>query len=195
LAAYITVPGKYSEPDGYQESNSYGFYFDTDALVLQWKGENEFMYYPWELVYHSYYEQVEYQNISKLPHAIPEVRWVKIEDTQDTLISGSYHKSTNGPHGQLAKKYNFPYTYTLNSGKIQYRTATVYVCRREWRRRWLGFTSLFSHGETCIDVQFNEEVGERSGSWKGGVTGCSYKMLPGETSKMTLERMEKERKF
>jgi len=29
-----------------------------------------------------------------------------------------------------------------------------------------------------IDVQFSDEVGERSGSWKGGTIGCAYEMRP-----------------
>jgi len=39
------------------------------------------------------------------------------------------------------------------------------------------------------------EVGERTGEWKGGTTGCGYQMLPNETPLETLRRMEKERKF
>jgi hypothetical protein len=48
---------------------------------------------------------------------------------------------------------------------------------------------------TSIWVTFNEEIGERVGSWKGGVTGAVTDILPGETPEMTLRRMEKERKF
>jgi hypothetical protein len=48
---------------------------------------------------------------------------------------------------------------------------------------------------TTLDVKFDDEVGERSGSWKGGTIGCSYEMLPNETPEQTLRRMEKEREF
>lgn len=47
----------------------------------------------------------------------------------------------------------------------------------------------------AIDVQFSDEVGERTGSWKGGTIGCGYNMLPGESPLDTLRRMEAERKF
>jgi hypothetical protein len=40
-----------------------------------------------------------------------------------------------------------------------------------------------------------DEVGEEAGSWKGGVLGCGYTLLPNETPLQCLRRMEKERKF
>lgn len=46
-----------------------------------------------------------------------------------------------------------------------------------------------------IDVDFDGEVGERTGSWKGGTVGCSYESRPGETPVQTLRRMERERRF
>jgi hypothetical protein len=44
-------------------------------------------------------------------------------------------------------------------------------------------------------IEFNDEVGERTGSWKGGTLGCGYNLLPNETPLECLRRMEKERKF
>lgn len=88
-----------------------------------------------------------------------------------------------------------PYTYTLKNGEIQNRTATITVQEREWRRYYTTFTSLFNRTRRVIEIQFNDEVGERSGSWKGGCTGCSYTLNKGETPLECLRRMEKERKF
>lgn len=89
----------------------------------------------------------------------------------------------------------YPYTYVLKSGEVQRRTATVtkrrhVICYRAFRA--LGWPSWVKE---CINVQFDAEVGERSGSWKGGCVGCSYEMLPGEDMQTTLLRMERERKF
>ena len=113
----------------------------------------------------------------------------------------------------------YPYTYTLKNGNIQHRTATIKVEEREWRQRWLMWTKLFSNSRKTIDIKFGYagpinrkviiekvgnklidekqtgEVGEKTGSWKGGTTGCGYEMLPNETPLDTLRRMEKERKF
>lgn len=57
------------------------------------------------------------------------------------------------------------------------------------------WTSLFSKIRTDIDVEFDKEVGERTGSWKGGVLGCGWGLLPGETPYECLKRMERERLF
>lgn len=88
-----------------------------------------------------------------------------------------------------------PYTYKLRSGEIQYRNATI--LKERWIRGrhildWLGWPRRVSY---AIDVEFDGEVGERTGSWKGGCIGCGYTMLPGETPLDTLRRMERERTF
>jgi hypothetical protein len=54
---------------------------------------------------------------------------------------------------------------------------------------------LLGNVQRTISVDFSDEVGERSGSWKGGCTGCAYEMKPDETPWQTLMRMERERKF
>ena len=85
-----------------------------------------------------------------------------------------------------------PYSYTLNSGKVQERQATIYAERWTHHRKWAPFLKRVSKS---IHVEFDDEVGERTGSWKGGTIGCSYDMLPGETMLGALRRMESERKF
>ncbi|MGV8131874.1 MAG: hypothetical protein ACP5N7_07280 [Candidatus Pacearchaeota archaeon] len=89
----------------------------------------------------------------------------------------------------------YPYTYILKSGEIQNRQATVKVEEREWRMKFLKWVSLFNKTRKTIDVQFNDEVGEKTGSWKGGVTGCGYELLENENPLDCLRRMEKKRKF
>lgn len=89
----------------------------------------------------------------------------------------------------------YPYTYTLKSGEKQEVEATICVEEREWRRVWLPFTSIFNKVSKDIKIEFNHEVGERAGSWKGGVLGCGYEMKKGETPLQTLKRMSRERKF
>jgi hypothetical protein len=115
-------------------------------------------------------------------------------------------------------KEEYPYIYKLKGGKIQERIATVKVEEREWRWRgfkWLPYPKMihkdisveFSYGgpidrEVIIEKngfklkkKYTGEVGERTGSWKGGTLGCGYSMLPGESPEQTLRRMEKERVF
>lgn len=94
-----------------------------------------------------------------------------------------------------AKRETYPYRYVLRCGRVQERSATI--IRERWTRgrhilSHLGWPSRVRHS---IDVEFNGEVGEGEGSWKGGTIGCGYDMLPGETPLATLRRMERERKF
>ena len=105
---------------------------------------------------------------------------------------GSYeHNKT--PDGR--EEFVLPYAYRLRNDELQQRKATVFVERRAWRPRWFEWTSLFEKSYQSIAVEFDDEVGERTGSWKGGCVGCGYTMLPGETPKQTLRRMERERFF
>lgn len=89
-------------------------------------------------------------------------------------------------------KETFPFVYILKNGTVQERTATVTQERRTWHRKWFPFSKMVIE---VIEVEFSGEVGERSGSWKGGVTGTSYKMKPTETREQTFERMLQEREF
>lgn len=88
----------------------------------------------------------------------------------------------------------YPYTYQLETGEVQNREATLKVEEREWRLNWFMWLPIWKTRK-YIDIKFNDEVGERSGSWKGGVTGCSYEMRHGELPEQALRRMERDRKF
>jgi hypothetical protein len=92
-------------------------------------------------------------------------------------------------HEVLGEPEQHPYRYTLRSGEVQERIATIKPERRVWTRSWLPWKQESRY----IDIEFNEEVGERTGTWKGGVLGCSHPMKPGETPADTLRRMEAER--
>ncbi len=155
------------------DGGSYGFYFYDDALVLCWQKHNLFLHYPWSWTFHK--------------HEVMARTWSNNIDW--LLVPRSFFGK------EFAKKWQAPYTYTLNNGTVQRRIATYYVERRTWRWRWLKWLPFPRMVRTSIDVEFNAEVGERSGSWKGGTTGCSYDMLSGETPHDTLRRMERERKF
>lgn len=89
----------------------------------------------------------------------------------------------------------YPYIYVKNDGTIQKRIATIKVEEREWRLKYFKWFKFIRKVRRDIDINFDKEVGEREGSWKGGTLGCSYEMKKGETPYDTLKRMEKERKF
>ena len=98
-------------------------------------------------------------------------------------------------HGQLATKQTADYTYTRKSGEVQRRTATFYVDSMEHRMRWLMWLPFPRRVSKSICVDFSGEVGEKTGSWKGGTVGCGYSMRPDESALECLRRMERERKF
>lgn len=92
------------------------------------------------------------------------------------------------------QQYMIEYNYTDKyDGEII--PTKIYVEEREWRQRWLKWTSLFSNVRRTIDVHFSKEIGSRKGSWKGGTIGCGYIMKRGETALECIKRMEQERTF
>ena len=92
----------------------------------------------------------------------------------------------------FAHRESHPYTYTLKNQTVQARTATITQEKRVWARKWFPF---LKHVQHSIDIKFDGEVGERTGSYKGGVIGTSQEMLPNETPLQTLRRMEATREF
>lgn len=88
-----------------------------------------------------------------------------------------------------------PFRYVRRSGEVQDRTAEIYVEEREWRWRWFKLLPYPRMVHRCIHISFDQEVGERTGSWKGGVVGTTYEMRPGETPRECLYRMQRDERF
>ncbi len=105
-----------------------------------------------------------------------------------TAAKGEY----SAPYSDRRLVETHPYRYVLKSGVVQERDATVHLSRRRWHRKWFPFLKM---SRTSIEVDFSDEIGERTGSWKGGCVGCSFNAKPGETMLETLRCMEGERKF
>lgn len=150
---------------------SWGIAYFERSVNLKWGRRYKSIYMPWM------YNHVKCEVLR------PDGTWVKEVPCY----------SSGNPDGR--QKLVFSYSYTLRSGEVQHRNATVYIERREWRQKWLMWCPLFAKKQQSIDVSFDGEVGERTGSWKGGCIGCGYTMLPGETAETTLRRMERERVF
>lgn len=94
-------------------------------------------------------------------------------------------------HKVLSEPMKHPYRYVFRDGTEQHRVATIKVETRRWTRPWLPRERI----SRAIDVKFDQEIGERTGSYKGGCVGCGYEMRPSETAVDTLRRMERERRF
>lgn len=179
LSAYITLPIRAREPDEMMES--WGASYNTEhGIHLRWGRQYKFITMPWR----------DWQQVS---HDVlrPDGTWIPFvgswEEKQEHNPEG---KEPDGRHVET-----HPYKYMLSSGEVQERTATVSAERRIRRLKWLKWTSLFQRVTHAIDVDFSDEVGDRSGSWKGGCTGCGWELKPDETIECCLKRMERERRF
>jgi hypothetical protein len=93
------------------------------------------------------------------------------------------------------KKWEYFYTYVTQSKEVQTALATITVFETEWRRRGWKTSSWLNKTQRFIQVKFSEEIGEDRGSWKGGVTGCSYPLPPNTHPLEAIKNMEKNRKF
>lgn len=109
-------------------------------------------------------------------------------DTHFKLGDGSYEKIE-----ETRKRHSvtLPYRYECLDGNIQDISATVSIERSTRRAKWTPFQKIEDH----IAVTFSEEVGPARGSWKGGCTGCWFKMKPKENIVQCLRRMERDRRF
>lgn len=79
----------------------------------------------------------------------------------------------------LFETYRF--RYKRADGLQQETDAKCTIFRREWRRKWLKFTSRFGFAKQCLDITFVEPLGNSSGSWKGGVVGGDTEITDLET--------------
>lgn len=84
----------------------------------------------------------------------------------------------------------FDFNYKLRSGEVQHRKASVTIKRIVWRCRgwpWKKKSIVY------LDVSFDKEIGEDTGTWEGGTIGLTHNVLPNETPEQAFRRLEQER--
>lgn len=189
VSAFISLPflRRWArEPHSIMES--WGFsYSGESGLHVTWGSRYKIVEMPWRN-----WEQTSHEVMRPDGSWVPFVgSWeegpLRVVNDKGSTLGG---KEPDGRHTET-----HDYNYMLKSGEVQKRTATVYAERRIRRLKWLRWTSLFQRITYAIDVTFSDEVGERTGSWKGGCTGCGYELKPDETIRECLKRMESERRF
>lgn len=178
----IYLPFKTSLPEGC-DMPRYGFGVHYNRLWLYAGGE-----------YDSSYGQMKNSSISwELPFLSWEYDFHKMMDKQ-----GTWHYVGRGKTPwEFAKTDAYtevhPYKYQLKCGKVQDVNATCTLHEMQWHRKWFSF---LRKTRTYIDIEFSDEIGERSGSWKGGCTGCSWDLTKDNMNiEQALRRMEAERIF
>ena len=161
-------------------SDTFWVYYGSDNEIFS-PGQNQWL--AWDLPFVTYQFEGHWIKDKNL-------NWVKMGEYKLGKKDGgpdSWEFRKDGAYSEV-----HPYTYKLKSGEVQERTAVCTIEKRKWHRKWFPFLTVTSE---VIDIEFSEEVGERTGSWKGGTIACSYDMLPGESIEACLRRMESVRKF
>lgn len=74
---------------------------------------------------------------------------------------------------QVKHVIKVPFTYHTRLGQTQERVATLTFSEWYGRPRALRWTKLFEQRCAYISIEFNAEVGDEAGSWKGGVLGTT----------------------
>lgn len=105
------------------------------------------------------------------------------------------HQYDDGPYQDGRHIEKHPFVYILRDGTVQNRTATIHGEEQEWRWAWFRWLPWPRKILRCISITFDDEVGERTGSWKGGTIGCGFEWRDGESMKSCLQRMQHEREF
>lgn len=184
VAFYLKLPFRASGPlDG--ENQAWGFswrWFEGGYIALSWGLRYRGINLPWSLNHY----RTSWLMADHVWRDEPRDLW-RLGDPDGWAKKEAFEA--------LRWSQDYPYRYVLKSGTVQERIATVTLVEREWRRRWLPFTALFRKVSRNIHIVFSDEVGERSGSWKGGTVGCEYQIKLGESPEQCLRRMERERKF
>jgi len=173
IAFHVELPFLKQRYEDINHSPQYGLHYYGKVMWWHWGLETYAFHMPWD------WEHVSHT-------VLTEDGWVPAI-SQFGVENGQYED------GRIVEVH--PYVYRLKSGEVQNRKAEVYLESREWRWRWFQWLPFPRKVRTSINIDFDGEVGERSGSWKGGVTGCGYEIKAGEAMHECLKRMETEREF
>lgn len=121
----------------------------------------------------------------------------EIFDAQDKIVfteSNRKEKRTSHADRMEVEKscsQTFDCQYYASGLKItQFFKAQCYKSRMTHGMKWFPFVRRSS---TSIWCSFDQEVGDKAGTYKGGVTGCGHEVLPGESVEDCLRRMLGER--
>ena len=184
---YLRLPFGRRQPQG-DMLDGWGFTTGPDGaseLHLNWGDRCRIVHLPWSWGWH------------RTSYLMADGSWLD-ETRRDRLASDdTYEHYCAIRDKRTADQWSetYDYRYTLRNGTVQERKAKVTMREMESRRRMLRWTGLGARVVRSIDFEFSDEVGERSGTWKGGCIASGEAMRPGETPLDTFRRMERERRF
>lgn len=177
---FIFIPTWLLKPrEPYELMESWGFQYNADSrdLHLHWGRHTRVFFNPFGWKHYSTEILTKAGNFRQ---------------RKSPSLNGDEYDSAHAPLEDVHVEQH-PYHCLIDDGEVQHVTATVCMERTTWRRfKWLPWPHSV---EYSIDIEFDDEVGERAGSWKGGCLGCVYTMRRGERVRDTLRRMQRERRF
>lgn len=193
---YLKLPLPHRKPAGDDLMERWGFCWrwgrewgSGDTIELEWNTRRLRLTMPWQWVFHRHSTLAP--DGRSWMHELAGFNVRHGEVPIELPVTKNFWSYRDLPRWNR----EFPYRYALRSGEIQERTATVGIEEMEWRMRWLCWLPWPRLKRRTIDITFSDEVGERSGSWKGGCIACGYEFRRNETAEECLRRMERERKF
>jgi len=194
---FIHIPW-WKTPEGtvwHEDKYRFGFYlFNSNSkklfhsIYLFWKDWNKCIYMPWN--YECHHTIIEGKDGKRYVRFCDEYRKrnrrAKKYNAKPLPIKDhwDYYRSKDF-------SWEAPYEYTTKSGEHQKTIAFYHIEDSEWRPRWFRWCSLFKRTRRTLDIELMDEMGERVGSWKGGVTGFGRRINSGEDPHEAFQRIMK----
>lgn len=131
---------------------------------------------------------------------LPWTQWRLVRHTYYDLNANAFWQDIRGPNNRMAK-FEEQYEAEKLCPKAAFELldydgakiiATTVIEEREWLRgeKWCKWLSWFYKPmvRRSLKIDFSAETGTEKGSWKGGITGTSIEILPGEMHESAMCR-------
>ncbi len=125
----------------------------------------------------------------------PAAHWVF--DGNGQLVWEEQFKNTQRAKENNVKRFELTHQLTPRRYLVKDFDGEEIVVRvhqefRKWERgtSWCSWLSWFMKGiaRKTIELEFEKEIGQKKGSWKGGLIATGFKMSPGESVDACVER-------
>lgn len=108
----------------------------------------------------------------------PHLHWWEVFDVDGRVKSNS--------QAEVAKFVTIE--HTTKSGQVQKAKIRLAGEEREWRPKWTRWLPINKAIRRVVDCSSDIELGEKAGSWKGGLMGWSCEWKPDETMEQAFAR-------
>jgi hypothetical protein len=156
------------------ESKQYGITFFERGVHFHWgKTYVKDLPWAWQIVrWDLLLPDGSLYNRTRYPQQYPvnDVTWFKVLEYKDNP-----HYNPNVETRQVKLRH------VTKNGEVQEATIRLAGQEMEWRWKWATYLPWPRLVKRTVDCQSDIELGERAGSWKGGLMGWGYEWKKGET--------------